>query len=275
MTRSPAATRAYESAATLSCGLITIPLAVYTSTVSSHGIKRKEFTKDGHPVGRALLDKETNQVVTSDQVVRKIETEHGFVHVEDHEIEKLFTITPKTLTVKAFQPQHLFYSGAYVPKAPYCVEVPKQKIGSKKVPNAAGEQALALLLGAMEAENALAFVEFTTRGVPKPAVLLPNGQLWLVYHEDELREQRPLPQFDVPEALLQQGVSLVKAFWQDDPVDTTDERTALIQGFADEKAAAGDFDKPEEEAAAEQAPVAPVTDLAALLAASVQAAKAA
>lgn len=274
MTKAPAATRAYESSTTLACGLITIPISVFSGTVSEHGIKRNMFTPEGHPVGLQPFDKDTGQPVARDLIVKKIATEYGHVYVEDHEIEQLFNLAPKTIAIKAFQPERLFYDGTYVPKTPYFVEAAKVQIGKKKVANAAGEQALTLVLAAMKAEGAIAVVEFTTRGVPKPAVLLPDGTLWVVYHEDELREQRALPEIDLPEALVQQGVGLIKALWSEQPVDTTDVRSALIQGYANDKAEAGDFAKAEEPVL-ELVPAAASDDLMALLSASVEAAKAA
>ena len=68
--------------------------------------------------------------------------------------------------------------------------------------------------------------------------------------------------------------SLIQTMWADEALDFVDERSALIQGFADEKAAAGDFDKPAEIEREEVATPAATPDLMALLAASVETAKA-
>lgn len=272
MTRAPASNRAYEQA-TLSCAMLSVPISVYTATVSDAGIKRNLFTADGHPVGNAAIDKTTNQIIERDTIVKKIATEHGPVFVEDHEIEALLELTPKAIIIQAFQPESLFYSGAYVPKTRYFVEVAKTKQGSKKVENKPGQQALALLLAAMKQTEALALVEFTSRGIPKPAVLLSDGTLWIVYHDDELREQRGLPEIDMPQQLIDQGRALIEALWESEPQDLTDVRSAKIQALADSKAEAGDFAQsvvPE----LTEAPIAEPADLMALLSASVTAAKA-
>jgi non-homologous end joining protein Ku len=264
--------RAYEHAM-LACGLITVPVSVYTGIVSDAGIKRNMFTPDDHPIGYSMVDKVTGEVVERAEIVKKIATEHGHVYVEDQEIEQLFDLSPKTITIKQFQPQHLFYGGSYVPKSPYNLEASKMTKGSKKIENKAAQQTLALVLEAMRAEGAIAVVEFTTRGVPKPGVLLPDGTLWVVYHDDELREKRPAPDVELAPALIAQGQMLIRSMWSTEPLDLTDHRTALIQNFADEKAAAGDFAKPVEKALAELEATAPA-DLMALLTASVDAAKA-
>ncbi|NUS02025.1 MAG: hypothetical protein HOV97_05615 [Nonomuraea sp.] len=311
MPKAAPSNRAYEHC-TLSFGLITLPLSVYTGVVSDHGIKRGMFTSapvmesvvddetgevvekqkivtitkdDGtteeqpvfedHPVGYGNIDKVTGELVPPGQaVIKKVATEYGHVYVEDHEIESLFSVPPKTITVKEFQPQHLFYQGNYVPRSLYHVQVTPTKIGSRKVPNETAERNLAVILAAMRAHNAMAVVEFTTRGVPKPGVLLPNGTLWLVYHTDELREQKPLPDIDVPREVADAAFKqYLEPLWGEEPLDLTDERTNLIQNFADDKAREGDFGK-SEEVAAPAAAAPDANDIMALLMSSVEQAKA-
>lgn len=287
MSKAPASTRATDHAQ-LSFGLVSIPVSVFTGTVSDQGIKRKEFvsvpvmepvlsnttgqpfldragapielpqtveliTDDGeitqvevvedHPVGRMAQDKVTGEPLPyGAEVVRKIDTEYGFVFVEDQEIEQLFEITPKSIVVKTFQPLHLFTSGRnYVPKSLYFVEPAKLTSGKKKVANPQAQKLLAMVFKGMREEGVMAVVEFTTRGIPKPGILLPDGSLWLVYHTDALREQRPLEEVPINEALVTQARTLIQANLSDTPLDLTDKRSELIQDFADKKAAAGDF----------------------------------
>lgn len=299
MPKAAPSTRAYEHAL-LSFGLINVPVSVFNGVVSDHGIKRAEFITvpvldesgkeifddvtdeatgevrkvqrfEDHPVGRMAKDKLTEQPIPpGTPVVRKVATEYGYVEVADHEIEHLFQLEPKTLAIKTFQPRHLFDQGHYVPRSLYYVEAAKLKVGTKKMDNIKAQQALSLLLGAMAQENAIAVVEFTTHGQPKPAILLPDGTLWLVYHTDALREQRPLPQFELADAVLEQGRMLIKQSWSESPMDLTDQRSALIQQFAEEKAAAGNFGAapaPEVETDVETVDG---SDLLAMLTASVQ-----
>lgn len=275
MPKAKPSTRAYEHAQ-LSLGLINIPVSVFVGTVSSHGISRSMFTTveteegtEDHPVGYATIDKVTEKIVDRADVHKKVSTEYGYVFVEDDEVEKLLDLEPKSIKIKSFQPQHLFYQGNYVPKSLYYIEASKMTQGRKKVANKTAEQALEMLLTAMRKEGSIAVVEFTTRGTPKPAVLLPNGTLWVVYFTEELREQRPLPNIDLSPAVVEQARMLIKAQWSEKPTDLEDRVTALIQNYADEKAQAGDFSKPETvEPVAE--PEQSGDDLLALLQASVQ-----
>lgn len=290
----------------LTFNLVNIAVTLYTGTVSQHGLTRKEFhpvpvmeadgvtqktievTRDDgtketlpvvedHPVGRGLIDKITGDLIADQSnVVRKILTEYGPVYVEDHEIEDLFSITPDSVVVKKFQPLFLFHQGHYVPKTLQHVQPRVTGTGRKKGPDPVATKLLLTMLKGMREESSLAVVDITTRGIPKPGILLPDGTLWHIWHTDALREQRELPEpsasLPVVDAEVTMFRTLIKTMWSEEPLDLSDERSALIQAFADEKAALGDFGKPKEVEVTAPAPAA-APDLMALLAASVEQAK--
>lgn len=250
-----------------------IPVSLFTGTVSDHGITRSSFipVPDGedHEAGQRWYDKVTLDNVEYGEIVKKIHTEHGPVYVEDHEVEKLFSITPDTITVKTFQPLHMFHQGHYVPKSLQFLEPQVTGTGKKKGPDTNAIKVLNTLYAAMRKEGVCALLEVTTRGVPKPAILTPDGVLWFVYHTDALREQRELPEYDVQDGELSAFTTMIQKNHSTEVQDLTDERSALIQAFADEKAAEGDFGKPEAPAASAETKPAP-DDLMALLMASVE-----
>lgn len=267
---------------TLSFGLVNIPVTLYGGIVSAHGVERHEYvpaaddSNEEHLVGRGKTDKVTGELLTVDQsvnIVKKVETEYGPVYVEDGEIERLFTLEPDTLKITAFQPQHVFRQGNYVPKALQFVEPSKSGTGAKKGYMAVAVKLLGTLFEAMREEGVVAIGELTTRGVPKPVVLTPTGELWQIYHTDAVREQRELPEFNTVEAEVTMMRQLVNTLKNDEVLDLTDERSALIQGFADQKAAAGDFGKPDADTYKQSAPAEPQVDIMALLSASVEAAE--
>lgn len=284
MPKSPASNRAFRKvdlAATAANGIrINLPVEVYGGTVSDHGITRHQYVTvevDGetedHPVGMKPYDKVTGEDVERDQIIKKIDTEYGEVFVTDGEIEQLFSLEPDSLTVKTFQPIHLFHQGTYVPKNLYYVAAQKGKKGTKSVPSPANQQALAAFLKALREEGAMAVCELTTRGTPTPCILLPDGTLWTVYHTDALREQRPAPEIEVnPDEVNVLRQMVIQGNFTTEEVDLTDERSALIQDFADKKAEAGDFGRTEETVVPERAPTS--GNLLAALTASVEAAKA-
>lgn len=208
---------------------------------------------EDHPVGSQNFDKITNEVVPYGDIVRKIETEHGFVYVEDHEIETLFDLDARTLVVDSFQPLALFYQGHYVPKSLSHLEPQPIKVGKRKERNRDVDITFYAILEAMRDEGSMALCTLTTRGKAKPCALLPDGSLWLFHHTDAVREQRPRIEVTVPAPVVTQLRELIAATVGTTPTDLTDEHSLLIQGFAEEKAAAGDFGKvPEPEATEEK-----------------------
>lgn len=240
---------------TLECELVSIPLAIYTGTVSDAGVERHTWipvkvgdTIEDHPVGNGTIDKETGELLTleqKDQVVKKIETEYGPVFVEDNEIEKLFDIDPDTLVVTHFQPISLLHQGHYVPQKIMFVEPQKVGTGSKKAPMKGAVKALGHLLKGMEEENVMAVCELTTRGLPKPCLLMPDGSLLQVWHTNTLREQREFPEVPIQEQTMQRIHALIEGLTTTEPLDLTDYRSELVQAFADEKAREGNFGEPE------------------------------
>lgn len=289
MPKAAASTRS-SCKVTLSFGLIQIPVQIFTGTVSDAGITRHEYlpVKTGetdesgadvyedHPVGRGLIDKIDGHLLTADekaQVTKKIETEYGPVYVEDNEIEQLFTLEPNSLKIKEFQPQHLFHQGHYVPKTLNFIEPDKVKVKGKNQYMPAATKVLATLLDGMKKEGVVAIAELTTRGVPKPCILTPDGALWQVWNTDALREQRPLPEADVVESDVTMMRGLIAALVKTEPADLSDVRSELIQNFADQKAEAGDFGKVSDDYV-QAGPAEPSMDFAAMLQASIDAAKA-
>lgn len=277
MARANASTRSEKI--TLSLGVLNIEIGLFGTTVNDHGIQRKMFVEvpgeEDHEVGYLTVDKVTGDPVTRDQTVKKVATEYGFVYVEPAEEEALFNLEPRTLAIKSVHPLNHWRSGKLVTKRTWEIEAAPKAVGKKKVPNKTGQITLRALLETLEDKDAFAFGELTTRGIPKPVVLLPSGALHEVYYEEELREHRP------PVLLTAEDEAKCKAFypvisqmldsaWSDDGVEPTDVRTALIQQFADDKAKAGDFERPAEVPVREAEVVDDTDALLAALTASIQ-----
>lgn len=307
MSKAKPSTRSSGHVTLTGIGLVTIPLTIYSGTDKASGVERHEYLPvpvmedDGNGkqvqkttkvtkedgtieeapvfedrlIGRGNIDKTTGELLTLDQkplVQKKIETEYGPVYVEDHEIEKLFTLEPDTLKVLEFQPQHLFHQGNYVPKDILHLEPAKTGSGAKKQHMPMAVKLLATLLKGMREEGTVAVCELTTRGVPKPCILTPDGALWLVYHTNAVREQRELPEVETVEAEVNMMRGLISALTKTEVRDLSDTRSELVQNFANEKAAAGDFGKTTDTYVS-AAPAEPALDLMAMLAASVEQAK--
>jgi non-homologous end joining protein Ku len=292
MTHAPKATRGQH--VTLSLGLLSVPITIFGRTAADYGINRQQFvavtiehvdeetgeittTVEDHPIGYANVDKFVKETtgalveIPRDKIEKKVATDYGYVFVSDGEVEQLFELSPNTVKIKAFVPRSLWVEGEFLPKKAYSVETTPTKVGTKKVPNKDAELILQLILSTMAEENSVAVVEMTTRGIPKACVLLPDGTLWEVHWDEEVREPRPAAApIDVPAAYRDQVRALIRGMHKD-AVALSDTRTTLIQNYAEEKAQAGDFTKPVE---VEVVDAAPSVDLLAMLTASVEAAKA-
>lgn len=270
-------------------GMITAPLSLYSGTNKTSGVERHQYISepvldeatgqqkevDGKPVfrdvsvGRGLTNKETGELLPPGaQVQSKVETEYGPVYVEDHEIERLFTLEANELRVIAFQPISLMARGEYVPKD--ILHVEPAKVAKKRSERV--DKLVTTLFEAMRAEGVMAVCELTTRGTPKPCVLMPDGRLWLIYNTEATREQREWPEVTTNEAEITMMRQLIGMATETEPLDVADTRAPLIQAFAEEKAAAGDFGKSSDTSTVVEVKE-PETDLMAMLAASVEAAK--
>jgi non-homologous end joining protein Ku len=169
----------------------------------------------------------------------------------------------------------LWHSGAYIPNgATFTVEVTPVVVGKKKNPNRSGLKTFQLILDAMRKHNAFAMIDLVSRGIPEPAVLLPDGTLWKLYVEEETREPRePQPEVTATDEERAVMAGFVEGLLTKEPISLHDTRTTLIQGYADEKARAGDFSKPDAPVVSEVEVVEESVDVMALMLASIDAMK--
>lgn len=302
MPKSPPSTRATNHV-TLVHGMVSMPLSIYSGTNKESGVTRHQYisvpvmepdgkggekqkevevekedgTKESVPVfrdvsvGRGATNKETGELLGPDSppVESKVETEYGPVYVNDSEIETLFTLEPNELKVIAFQPQSLLARGEYVPKD--IMHVVPAKVAKKRSERV--EKLVATLFQSMRDEGVMAVCELTTRGTPKPCILMPDGRLWIIYYTEATREQAEMPEVETNPAEVQMMRQLIGMATENDALDIANTRDPLIQAFAEEKAAAGDFGKAEDTTTVTEVSE-PANDLMAMLQASVDAAKA-
>jgi non-homologous end joining protein Ku len=278
---------------TLTLGLLSVPVTLFNRTGEYKTTRRQFVTivdEEGeihdYRVGRQNVAKDPDTgeiierdgqpiVVANDQVEYKYETEYGYVFVTPEEIEALLSVEPKSAKITAFQPMSLWHAGTYIPNgATFQVEVTPVVNGKKKVPNRSGLKTFQLILDAMRKHNAFAMIDLVSRGIPEPAVLLPDGTLWKLYVEEETKEPRePQPEVPATDDERVMMATFVEGLLTKEPVSLHDNRTTLIQGYADEKAQAGDFSKPDAPEATETVVVEESVDVMALMMASIDAMK--
>lgn len=255
----PAPTRA-TSSVTLTAGLISIPLSLYTS-VESTNVVRKEFY-NGNPdisVGRVAVRKDNGVVIQTTDVVRMAQASNGtWVELTDDEINGCISVSG--CEVVSFVP--VKDAGQYLTDGLYQVRPKNDKGG------AAAAGAFSLLLAGMATRKVHALVRFAMRGTPRYALLTADADLLLIATADAVREALPLVAMKHDKAQVAMVVSLIDAIGVDTPV-IVDDIAPKVQAFVDDKASKGGV------ATTATAPAAApnIIDLSEMLAASIAQAK--
>lgn len=250
MTKAKAPTKA-SGTLTIQFGLVAIPVKVYTG-IEDTTLRRKQFTKDKHSVGNVKVDKDTGEVVSD--ITLLYEAEAGLVELTNEEIE-LVGGKGKTgvAEVKGF-----------LTGPPWMLEGALFQVR----PDKGAEKPFALLMAAMKAEGQSALLQYTLRERTRYGLLTYSGTLCPVRFDEEIREDRPMPDVELTTEEIEMGRTLIKALGSDIPETLTDEATARIREYAEEKAAGGEALTP-----VEVIETAEVDNLMAALTASVEAAK--
>lgn len=226
-----APTRAHTSF-TLSWGMVTIPLGLYTGTEATR-VTRKEFVKDGDSlveVGRSPIRKDTGVTIDSADVGRYAQADNGeWVLLTDDEIAQC--TSPRGLAeLVSFVP--VKDVGQYLAEGQAQVR-PKMEKG--KV-NPAADRAFALLTTAMKASKVVALVKIAMRGPARYALLDASGTFTLVYTADAIRQSVDLSdhgyKFSKDELML--ATALIDAVGVDTPV-LTDDTAPVVQEFVNAK----------------------------------------
>jgi non-homologous end joining protein Ku len=226
----PAPSRA-TTTITLSLGVMTIPLSVFTG-VEETRVKRAEFYKGdvNVPVGRAAIRKDTGEVIDSADVVRMAESDDGVrVELSDDEIAVCTTERGLAEVVCFVRDSKV---GQYLVTDVKQVR-PKREKGKG---NPAFEQAFALLLTGLKDRKCHALVHVAMRGPARYALLDHRGNLYLVASADQVRQEIPRESFNFDAREVGMIGALIDAVGLDTPVlvDTT---APSVQRYVNDKAA--------------------------------------
>ncbi len=253
-------TRAHTSF-TLSWGLMSIPVSVYTGTQATR-VARSEFVQVDEqwiPVGRSPIRKDTGEVIDTADVVRRAEASNGaWVELTDDEIADATSIVRGQGTIECFIP--VKNVGRYLAEGQ--AQIRPQMTKGKA--NPAAEKAFALLLKAMKGRKVVALVRVALRGPARYGLLNSEGVLTLVYTADQIREHRSFNVASLSDPEIAMAEALIDAVGVDTPL-LVDTNAPLVQQFVDGKAKG----QPVPEAKAQ--PV--MVDVMAALEASIEAAK--
>lgn len=228
MSNAPAPTRASASV-TLSWGMVSVPLKIYSGTEDS-SISRKEYAvvdDEIVKVGRVYSNKETGEVIDRDLVFRGVEREDGtVVEVTNDEMKAMLPMENGSATVVCFVRQSSLFAGKYV-------------LGDldQARPGKGAAKPFALLMAAMRKTQSFAVIKMAVRNKAKYAALLPNGDLYTLRFDDDVRERLPLPEVDMQQAEIDMGIEIIKRGLSDErPELVNDEDRALRDLIAGKEA---------------------------------------
>jgi non-homologous end joining protein Ku len=255
---------------TLSCGLLSIPLSVYTGT-EEDGISRSEYALvDGEylKVGRQSIIKDSKVPVALDEVVKFYETQYGMVPLSDAEISEAVGLSNGKAEIVAFHPLVLLNAGAYMPEGILQVRPARRGSGRSRTTDEGAEKAFTVLLTAMWVEGTFALVRLCLRGREQYAALLANGRMLTLRFDSEVRADLPLPQVEATTDEVAMGRMLVATMLTTDRVDLTNTSAERVRAYAESKVLG---DSPVEVATPDTSGA--VSDLMASLKASIEAAR--
>lgn len=274
MPGAPAPKRASASM-TLSWGMVAIPVQLFSGTESTD-FSRGEYVKEVDPngvvtylkVGRKPIVKETGDDVDPSLVVKAVEVEDGVVEISDEEVEAAIGAENGTAQVICFLKQSVLFSGGYVLGDLKQLRPAKRKSGKQTVYDPAATQSFALLVAAMRKTGSFAVIKVVTRGKPVFMALLPNGDLYNLLFDEQVRERLPMPEVQIEREAIEMGVELIGMSMRDEAPTLRDDASRRIIEYAEAKA------KGEAAPIASKAPEAAATpDLMTQLAAAVKASK--
>lgn len=260
----PASSRAYRKGFVLQVGLIPISLDLYNGVKKPDSL-RKQFTPDGHQVGRAAVNKDSGELVTD--VVHKAQADSGmWVELDDSELAALADDRSKTLTLRSFQPIDRLLDGTYVMSGTYYQARPSGKIGES-----AYAKAYLTLLQAMADEGIFALLQSGLAGNTTALLALtPWGHVRSLYFEDEVREEVGHTEATVDPHEVQLFSQLIKSYALDEPDLPDNPFRERVMAHVNAKAAS---ESPVEIPEPDENDTPTALDLLASLRASVEAAK--
>ena len=231
MTHSPAPSRASGSL-TIQFGIVSVPVSVFTG-IEEKKVTRKMRTPAGNAVKMLTVDSETGEVVSRQETTHVYVMDDGTeVPLSDEEIASAMGEENGSCQVVGMYPMAELanYSVASVAQIrPATVKVGKKTTSPNNKP-------FVLLMQAMAAKGAIALVRYTLRGVPRLGAITPDGQMRVLYWDDEVRAARPMPEDTCSGAELALAGQLVDMMMEPKPPVLDNDAVARVEAYVAAKA---------------------------------------
>lgn len=217
---------------TLSFGLVSIPVKLYSATESSASIRFNLLTKDGSRVKQQYISEKDGKVVERSEMVKGYEFEKDrFVLFTNEELKALEEAASHVIEIVAFVPEKsvdpIYYDKAYL-----------------LAPDKRGGKPYALLAAAMRESSRCALARWSWKGKQYVVQVRPAEDglvLQQLLYADEVRSLKDLniEPVDVSAPELKLALQLIEQISQDayDPAQFKDEERARMLAAIDEKIA--------------------------------------
>ncbi len=246
---------------TISFGMVTIPVKLFTATESQDISFRQLHAADNSPIKLVRRCAADGKDLEQDEIVKGYEyAKDHFVLVDESDLEKLPIPSKHTIELTAFVKSEeidpVFYEKSY--------HIEAEEMGRKP---------FALLVKALEEKELNAVGKIAIRTKERLCSLRPrNGSLMLetLFYADEVKPpEAEATEMKVSEAEMKVAYALIDLLHEPfDPAKYTDEYRGALKEIIEAKLEGHEYVAPAEPAAA-----APAVDLMAALRASVEAAK--
>ncbi|MCL4239929.1 MAG: Ku protein [Dehalococcoidia bacterium] len=246
---------------TISFGMVSIPVRLFTATESQDITFRQLHAADNSPIRLVKRCSTDGKDLEPDEIVKGYEYgKDRFVLIDESDLEKLPIPSKHTISLTAFVDAHeidpIYYEKGYY------VE-----------PEELGRKPFALLVKALEEKRLSAVAKIAIRTKERLCALRPkDGGLVLetLYFADEIRKPESEPQeLAVSDAEMKVAYALIDLLHEPfDPAAYRDEYRDALMSIIEAKLEGHEYVAPAEPAAAS-----PAVDLMAALKASVEAAK--
>lgn len=246
---------------TISFGMVSIPVRLFTATESQDITFRQLHAADNSPIRLVKRCSTDGKDLEPDEIVKGYEYgKDRFVLIDESDLEKLPIPSKHTISLTAFVDAHEI-DPVYYEKG-YYVE-----------PEELGRKPFALLVKALEEKRLSAVAKIAIRTKERLCALRPkDGGLVLetLYFADEIRKPESEPQeLAVSDAEMKVAYALIDLLHEPfDPAAYRDEYRDALMSIIEAKLEGHEYVAPAEPAAAS-----PAVDLMAALKASVEAAK--
>jgi len=216
----------------LSFGLVSIPVKLYSATESSSSVRFNMLSKDGSRVRQQYIAENTGKVVERAEMVKGYEFEKGqFVTFTPEELKALEESADPTVEIVAFIPEKavdpLYYDKAYF-----------------LAPDKRGAKPYNLLMQAMRKSGRCALAKWAWKGKQYVVQVRPEEDglvLQQLLYADEVRSLKDLgiERVNITEAELKLALQLIEQISTDsyDPAEYEDEERKRVLAAIDEKIA--------------------------------------